>query len=342
MSNIEREFFQLDVFNRDSHRCVWCGRTDNLVAHHLIERRLWPDGGYVSDNGVTLCPACHYDAERTDINVEDLRYKAGIKRRILPPQLEIDAIYDKWGNEILPNGQRVRGELMSDESVQAILHGHLYLFSRYVKHPRIKHLPWSNPGADDLIHSTMNAFENRNIVVTRKMDGEITTLYNDFIHARSVTSQPHPSQSWIRRLHGEISWQIPENMRVCGENLYATHSIHYENLPSYFLVHSIWDGMVCLGWDQTREWCELLGLQPVETLYRSSFRNFMDEREEMDALLIGGREQNEGYVLRVDEPIAYSLFTTLTGKWVRKGHVTTDSHWRYRAIVPNTLREGVH
>lgn len=32
-------------------------------AHHITDRALMPNGGYVQENGITLCPECHRKAE---------------------------------------------------------------------------------------------------------------------------------------------------------------------------------------------------------------------------------------------------------------------------------------
>lgn len=71
-----------------------------MDAHHLMDRALWPDGGYYIDNLVSLCSDCHWLAETTEISPDELRKAAGIKRVILPPQLpcHFKEKYDKWGN----------------------------------------------------------------------------------------------------------------------------------------------------------------------------------------------------------------------------------------------------
>ncbi|MCA9662995.1 MAG: HNH endonuclease, partial [Myxococcales bacterium] len=33
-------------------------------AHHITDRNAMPNGGYVAENGIALCPACHEKAER--------------------------------------------------------------------------------------------------------------------------------------------------------------------------------------------------------------------------------------------------------------------------------------
>ncbi len=58
--------------------------------------------------------------------------------------------------------------------------------NRY-KYPRTPHLKWS-PGrsADDVELATTEAFEGEEVVVTVKLDGENTTIYRDYLHARSL------------------------------------------------------------------------------------------------------------------------------------------------------------
>ncbi|MGY8690180.1 MAG: hypothetical protein ACKVHP_20890 [Verrucomicrobiales bacterium] len=34
----------------------------------------------------------------------------------------------------------------------------------------------------------------------------------------------------------------------------------------------------------------------------------------------------------------FGKFTQALAKWVRRGHVQTDQHWRSKAIVPNKLQ----
>ncbi len=49
-----RDDFRNAVFARDNHRCVICGEPAK-DAHHILERRLFPDGGYYLNNGASLC-----------------------------------------------------------------------------------------------------------------------------------------------------------------------------------------------------------------------------------------------------------------------------------------------
>lgn len=60
-----REKFRSDVFARDGNKCKMCGVSNqgNHDAHHITDRSLMPGGGYVKENGITLCPPCHEKAE---------------------------------------------------------------------------------------------------------------------------------------------------------------------------------------------------------------------------------------------------------------------------------------
>src|SRR3954452_15840523 len=94
-----------------------------------------------------------------------------------------------------------------------------------IRYPRTPHLPWS-PGAteDDERLGGLGGLAGREVVVTEKLDGENTTLYQDGLHARSPDSAHHPSRAWVKSLHGRISEHIREGFRICGENVFARHS----------------------------------------------------------------------------------------------------------------------
>jgi 5-methylcytosine-specific restriction endonuclease McrA len=55
--------FRTIVFNRDNHKCKICKSTENLDAHHITDRNEMPNGGYVLQNGITVCDKCHLKAE---------------------------------------------------------------------------------------------------------------------------------------------------------------------------------------------------------------------------------------------------------------------------------------
>lgn len=328
---LSREKFRESVFERDSGKCVFCN-SDGVDAHHIMERRLFPDGGYYIENGITVCEICHLRCESTEISVEEARAAAAIKIVVLPPHLYRDQRYDKWGNPILETGFRLPGELADDESVRKILH-ETVIFDQRLKYPRTYHLPWSNPTKDDRFIEDVSFFEGKEVVVTEKMDGENTTLYPFGLHARSVDSGNHPSRTWVKKFWANISGDIPEGMRICGENVFAKHSIQYESLDSYFLGFSIWEGLRCLSWDETQEWFQLLEIKSVPVLFEGIYDpDFHKSWKEND--------QKEGYVLRVKDEFRMKDFKKCVAKYVRKNHVQSSSHWSHERIVENKMKEG--
>ncbi len=200
-----------------------------------------------------------------------------------------------------------------------------------VKYPRTPHLPWSEgTSSDDIVANLLRA---ENVVVTEKMDGENTTMYADGLHARSVDGRHHPSRDWVKRLHAAIAYKIPKGYRICGENLFAEHSIRYEALPSYFLVFSVWAGDTCLSWNDTISLISEIGLLHVPVLYQGPYT------EEPLRNLSIDEATCEGYVVRNSQAFCKDAFSENIAKWVRPHHVQTDEHWMTKQVVPNGLKE---
>jgi hypothetical protein len=210
----------------------------------------------------------------------------------------------------------------------------------HVKYPKTMHLPWS-PGLqnDDRLIQSLDGFAGRRVIVTEKMDGENASLYNDHFHARSLDSRHHPSRDWIKAYHARIQAGIPKLWRVCGENLYAVHSIRYTSLPSYFLGFSIWDETNhCLDWDDTLEWFDLLGIHPVPTLFDGTWEEF-NEGVARDVATWQVEDQGlEGYVVRIADRFHFDDFQKYVAKYVRKDHIQTDEHWMAGPVIPNGLK----
>lgn len=131
---------------------------------------------------------------------------------------------------------------------------------------------------------------------------------------------------------------LPDNWRLCAENLYAKHSIAYDALPSYLLGFSVWDDRnICLSWDDSLLWMGLLGVTPVKVLYDDIY----DEKRIRGLYDEARRDVCEGYVIRLADSFAYGEFRKSVAKFVRKNHVAPDAHhWRAKIVVPNGLSKG--
>ena len=341
---LDRDTFRESVFKRDGFSCVICHEKAK-DAHHILERRLFKDGGYYISNGASLCEKHHIMAEETTLSCDEIRVAAGITEVCYPDHFYSDAEYDKWGNEILKNGTRIKGELFEDSSVQKILkQGNvLTLFAEKVKYPRTFHLNWS-PGMnrDDRMMTDISIFEGQQVMICEKMDGENTSWGTNYMHARSLDSDSHPSRNWVKNLWAQHAYNIPLGWRVCGENMFAKHAIHYTKekgnaLKTYFYMFSIWNEKnMCLSWDETEEWAELLGLTLVPVFYQGIWD--MNVINELNKRMESNPDTIEGYVVRLSREYHYSEFRNVCGKYVRKNHVQNNhGHWSTQKITKNEL-----
>lgn len=208
------------------------------------------------------------------------------------------------------------------------------------KYPHTMHFPWSEGLQNDDKMIQDNQLPGFEIVVTEKMDGENTTMYRDGIHARSLMDMaPHPSRTWVKKLHGSIAHDIPVDWRICGENLFAKHSIHYKGdnaLQNYFQVFSIWENETCLSWPDTVGYCSELGLQTVPVIFSGAV---YDEAylQTITSTKWWRLVEREGYVVRPSCTFHQTYFENLVAKYVRKGHVQTSEHWLNDPMIKSEL-----
>ncbi len=183
------------------------------------------------------------------------------------------------------------------------------------------------------MHKTIPFSKGQSVVITEKMDGENSSLYNFGFHARSVDSRNHSSRDWLKQWHSSFAHEIPDGYRICGENVYAKHSIHYTNLKTYFYGFSLWKETLCLSWTETIEWFSLLGIEPVPVLYHGPF-----SQEILDSIVKSvDTYLSEGIVIRDAGSFEMVDFGSSIAKWVRKGHVQTSEHWMHSDVITNKL-----
>jgi len=115
-SLLTREAFKHAVFARSGGACVLCGQPA-VDAHHILERKLFEDGGYYLDNGAAVCEQCHWQCETTEVSVEQVRQACAIGARVVPRGFVLGATYDKWGNRVWPSGLRSIGPLSQDDGM---------------------------------------------------------------------------------------------------------------------------------------------------------------------------------------------------------------------------------
>jgi len=215
------------------------------------------------------------------------------------------------------------------------------------KYPKTFHVPWSLAiQSDDKVFPSMAHFNGKMIVVTEKLDGENTTLSSTYYHARSLDSQFNWTRSWIATMHAVLKMDIPEGMKLVGENLFAKHAIEYpdNSLEGYFYLFSIWEDVVgsdedyCLDYDDIVAYAQLFDLPMPKVLYRGIYDEAALKKiaNELDTT------RSEGYVIRTVEGFMRSEFTACVAKFVRANHVQDDSeHWLKRAVQNGKLPPNV-
>lgn len=210
---------------------------------------------------------------------------------------------------------------------------------KHYKYPKTFHFDWS-PGLqnDDRLLKSTDTFIGKEVVATVKLDGENTSMYSDYIHARSLDSVFHKSRTWVSKLHGEIGYLLKENERICGENIAALHSIPYEGMKSFFYVFSIWEDEKCLSWDDTIKRCKELGLIHVPVLYRGIYDE--DIIKKLYSSTLEGNEM-EGYVVRLTESYQMKDFQSSVAKFVRKNHIQSDKNWMLKPVIWNGWKNGL-
>lgn len=207
----------------------------------------------------------------------------------------------------------------------------------YQKYPRTLHLPWSEGATnDDKMLKSVEHFEGKQIVITEKLDGENTTIAHNKIYARSIDSKDHPSRHWVKANFSYLSKFINPNHRICGENVFAEHSIPYINLDSYFYAFSVWRKDYCLSFNTTLNYLRRLHIKHSPILYvgiwdETICKSLMREKTEKGLM--------EGYVVRLASGFHMKDFHKNVAKFVRKDHVQTDEHWLYKPMIINKLRE---
>ena len=206
------------------------------------------------------------------------------------------------------------------------------------KYPKTPHVHWSTGTSDDKTLSDDDHFKKMNgVVVTLKMDGENTSIYPDGMHARSLESANHPSQSWVKQLAGNIGYQIKEGYRLCGENLYAKHTIEYNDLPSYFMCFSVWKGEHALSWYESTIIAKELKIEVVPVIYNDYYN-----KEAIIKAFEPYKDTHEGYVIRNDKGFEYKDFDKNVAKFVnptfRQTLKESTVHWATAPVVPNKLK----
>lgn len=98
------------------------------------------------------------------------------------------------------------------------------------KYPRTPHWPWSATiHSDDKTHQNPERFAGRSVLITEKMDGGNTCLFNGEVYARSVSSPSRNAwMSMVRKHHAHKTLHPDyKDVALYGEDIFGVHSIEY-------------------------------------------------------------------------------------------------------------------
>lgn len=217
------------------------------------------------------------------------------------------------------------------------------------KYPRTPHFSFS-PGAtkDDKIQRDLSSLLGQNIVALEKMDGSNSCLEKQGVFARTHAHSPtHPSFDHLKAFHQSVKWKMNDHVQYFGENLYATHSIAYSELPGYFLLFGVRDlsdledDGSWLQWDLVEDYAAGIGVPTVPVLWTGKAPKTEKDLQKLVEEMASGPSkcggEKEGVVVRVAREFGDEEFGKCVLKFVRANHVSTGDHWALEEMKRNKL-----
>jgi len=209
------------------------------------------------------------------------------------------------------------------------------------KYLRTPHWPDSETvHRDDTYHLDPEFFVDKDVVVTEKLDGGCTALWDGEVYARSTTQPSHAG--WMAMVRKHHAWktrdtEIDPYLTFYGEDIYGIHSIEYapvredQTFRMFALRHSE-PGQTDYfhSWDTVEIMAERMDILPVPVRFRGVFEStkaitkwFQDEIK-LGSIL---GDTCEGFVIRTQSGFNAEDFSTNVAKYVRAKHVQTNEHW---------------
>ena len=226
------------------------------------------------------------------------------------------------------------------------------------KYGRTYHYPFS-PGttSDDRINFDYwsDLQQIKTVVHTEKLDGENNCLSKWGVFARSHAA---PTTSpWTATLRE--FWQRVKNdlgdLEIFLENLYAVHSIRYQQLDHHFYVFGVREHGRWLSWEEVKFYAAMLDLPTVpqieiepkpgdRQLFEQKIMNIVGTAGAFEPVdtATGKPCTLEGIVSRNAAAFHRDEFAHNVFKWVRKGHVKTNEHWTRNWKRAGLKYEGGH
>lgn len=200
------------------------------------------------------------------------------------------------------------------------------------KYPSTPHWPWSEKiHRDDSYHPEPEFFVGKDVVVTEKLDGGNTCLYQGEVFARSVTQPSHAG--WFSMVRKHHAWKTTNiDLMLYGEDIYGVHSINYYSVAeeNTFWLFSVRDNMGFLSWNEVQKLASRMGMKTVPPFFRGTFHSVEEITKFFEANIRGPSvigPDIEGFVMRLPEGYFPFEHFSRTCKYVRANHIQTDEHW---------------
>ena len=79
----------------------------------------------------------------------------------------------------------------------------------------------------------------------------------------------------MKQLSAQMSYLLPDNIQLFGENMFAVHSIEYDGLSSFLYVFAaLENGVKWLSWDDVTDLADSLGLSTAPLVTRRQVRQW--------------------------------------------------------------------
>jgi ATP-dependent RNA circularization protein (DNA/RNA ligase family) len=180
------------------------------------------------------------------------------------------------------------------------------------KFPRTPHLTAVGNTDEDIIftNSECKSFFKDPVIIQEKIDGSNVVIFSDrdgpnYKHRGGKIIFPDNEyknlDSWYN-LHSEEISKICENrFIICGEWMFWRHSIAYRILPSFMIIHDIFDmrGEKFLSQKRVSRMLEDTAIFQMPVLFEGQVDDLSDIEGFMNKSLFG-TEMKEGLYFRVD------------------------------------------
>ena len=149
---------------------------------------------------------------------------------------------------------------------------------------------------------------------------------------------------WLSKFSQDLYSVIDEDLILFGEWMYCTHSIEYDQLPSYFLAFDLYDKIEKKFYSRQRLLAKLQNTQlsPVPSILSSDFKQLGTTsiqktlvEEKMSQSSSFGSHQMEGLYIKVNK----NGWVTHRSKIVRENFIAGNQHWTKGIYKKNRLIE---